>query len=124
MRSLKFAVALASAVGAISMAAAALGPVVPAGTSTGAVGSYVVAWRQVGATVLVAYKAHAKSAGVKSGTCTVHAKPVAKMAKPGYYSFSPQHFTLAKPTSVFTYIGAFTLPAPPKTIRKVWVSCT
>jgi hypothetical protein len=89
--------------------------------------AYVLAWRQSAPkTLLVAYRAKSNTLAAQAGTCTVHAKPSVKLPKPGYYSFTPQHFALPGPKSRYTYIGSFTLPPSPAviTVKHVWVSCS
>ncbi len=90
------------------------------------VDSYVFASKQTGKTLLVAYAAKPAAAGVRSATCSIHAKPTLKLPKPYYYSFPPQHFALPTAKRSYHWIGALTLPAQPATITigHVWVTCS
>ena len=91
------------------------------------VSGYIVAWRQIDKTLLVAYKAHNNTkVAQKNASCSIHAKPNFKLAKPGYYALPAQRFSLEKASSKYTYIGQFSLPALPKkiTITHVGLSCS
>ncbi len=119
----KFLAALALAL------AATAGAVTTSGATTHSppVSGYIFAWRQSAPkTLLVAYRAKNGTTVAQRGACTVHAKPTFKLAKPGFYSFPPQVFSLAHASSKFTYIGTFSLPPSPPVIRieRVWVKCS
>ncbi|HLI43378.1 MAG TPA: hypothetical protein VKU92_02775 [Acidimicrobiales bacterium] len=125
----KVRAAVAAGAVAVAVTTAAVVPAVSgAGATTKSpVSAWVMAWRQTGGTLLVAYKARNNTTvEQKDATCHVHAKPSVSIPSPYYYTLSPyQTFTLRKATSHFTYIGAFTLPKlPPNShISHVWVSC-
>jgi hypothetical protein len=113
------ALALVATVGAV--------PTSWAATKSSAVRGYIFAWRQWGPkTLLVAYRAKNGTTVAQRGVCTVDAKPTFKLAKPGFYSFAPQVFSLAHASSKFTYIGAFSLAPSPAVIKieRVWVKCS
>jgi hypothetical protein len=73
----------------------------------------------------MAYRAKNGTTVAQRGVCTVDAKPTFKLAKPGFYSFAPQVFSLAHASSKFTYIGAFSLAPSPAVIKieRVWITC-
>ena len=113
------ATALALGIGAPWAGAA---PARADGASTKA---WVMAWRQSGRSLLVAYRVTNTTASKESVVCHVKAKPSTKISKPGYYTLRPgQTFTIPA-AGKESYIGVLRLPALPKGshVAHVWASC-